>query len=294
MFHVKHMTVHAMSDLHLEHDDIELPGGDVLVLAGDIWLAAPMRENKNDARSRSLRKKFSRFISEEPRKYRKVIIIAGNHEFYGSLIDEAIEEIRSFIAKKSDNVVLLDDEAVVIDGVAFIGSTMWASYGVPNPVDEIKIRNIMNDCAVIRTIAEPRDGWGRFPPHERAMEPHDFQKLHQCSRKAVSELLTAHSDKPCVLVTHHAATLAAGKTDPHWGGGLDEAYYSNFLDYAVRKEHNIIAAIHGHTHNRVRFDHNGVLVISNPRGYAPRERIAAEFDQDYGTFEISEEGKVVK
>ena len=36
-------VVSVMSDLHLEFADIELPGGDILLLPGDIFLAASLK-----------------------------------------------------------------------------------------------------------------------------------------------------------------------------------------------------------------------------------------------------------
>jgi predicted phosphodiesterase len=290
VFHVK---IHCMSDLHLEHGDLKLPGGDVLVLAGDIWVAKHMLLSSDDHFIK-LRGRYVRFVEEELKKYKQVLVVKGNHECYGSIIEETSEIIKDFVGRFSHRVALLDDEAAIIDGVAFIGSTMWATYGANDVLGEIRVRNSMNDCRVIRTHTEPKDGWGRLPPHSRAMLPSDFEKIHKQSRKRVLDLLKKHADKPCVLITHHAPTYASGKYDPHWGKGLDEAYYSNFLDYAVRKHKNIVAAVHGHTHIKVRFEHHGVLVVSNPRGYAGHEPMANEFDPEAGDFEITKEGKIAE
>jgi hypothetical protein len=60
------MKISIMSDLHLEFAPLSgLPGGDVLILAGDIWLVRDMRPEKNDAGSRSRRKRYVKFCREE-------------------------------------------------------------------------------------------------------------------------------------------------------------------------------------------------------------------------------------
>lgn len=288
-FHVK---IHAMSDLHLEFGYQRLPGGDVLVLAGDIWTAKPMQEHLRDDRSMALRRRFVRFAEEELKKYRHVLIVKGNHEHYGSVIEDTTGIIRRFLRKLAPNAILMDNDVVIIDGVAFIGSTMWSKYGAYDNLEAIRIKNSMNDFIQIRTLTEPKDGWGRFPPHYRTLAPHDFAKLHQQSRKWAMAAVKKHSDRRCVLITHHAPTYESGKTDPYFGKGLDEAYYSSFLDYAVRGRHNIVAAIHGHTHNKVRFDHKAtqsgapVLVVSNPRGYVGFESIAEDFYPEEGTIDL--------
>jgi hypothetical protein len=92
----KRMKISVMSDLHLEFAPLsDLPGGDVLILAGDIWLYRDMRPERNDAGSRSRRKRYVKFCREELSKYRHVLIITGNHESYGDLYEEMDEVLRA-------------------------------------------------------------------------------------------------------------------------------------------------------------------------------------------------------
>ena len=78
-------SVSIMSDLHLEFADITLPGGDILILAGDIWLARDMTTDGSANPDR--RKRYVRFCQHELRKYARVLAITGNHESYGFCID---------------------------------------------------------------------------------------------------------------------------------------------------------------------------------------------------------------
>ena len=73
-----------MSDLHLEFAGLSnLPGGDVLILAGDILTVRHLRSNKTDADGRLRRKCFEKFCLDEVRKYGRSLYATGNNEPVG-------------------------------------------------------------------------------------------------------------------------------------------------------------------------------------------------------------------
>jgi len=108
------MRLHILSDLHLEHASFEMPSidSDVLLLAGDIH--APGRRAMTWAASDSVAKK------------RPVVFVAGNHEFY----DSRYQVERSAM------------KTVVIDGVRFIGCTLWTDFGVPIHTNSGPLRDV--------------------------------------------------------------------------------------------------------------------------------------------------------
>ena len=55
-----------------------------------------------------------------------VLYVLGNHEFYGSSIDGAAAELKRLCA--GTHVHVLDNDEVVIDGVRFLGSTLWTDF----------------------------------------------------------------------------------------------------------------------------------------------------------------------
>ena len=69
------MKVNVISDLHLEFDDLILPGGDVLILSGDICEAKNVKKDQysEDAVQFKIEQKRSdryiRFFVEECAKY---------------------------------------------------------------------------------------------------------------------------------------------------------------------------------------------------------------------------------
>lgn len=99
----------AISDTHSKHPDIRLPGGDVLVHAGDI----SSRGTKEEIRQ------FLKWFDSQPFPFK--VFIAGNHDFY---LESATQpEIEALIPP---GVVYLKDSGVVI------GSTrLWGSPYTP-------------------------------------------------------------------------------------------------------------------------------------------------------------------
>jgi predicted phosphodiesterase len=264
------MRISVVSDLHLEFADLTLPGGDILVLAGDVWTAAHMQIKRNDATSRSLRKRYEHFCVEELSKYRRALMVLGNHEFYGSSIAAAPDIIRNFLAKHAPNATLLDNGTAIIDGVPFIGSTLWAPCGDGNPLTELRIALGMNDFRQIK-LSDGRED--RFTPAMAA-------ELHRHNVEWLSHQVSQCAGEPCVVITHHAPSLLCDSR----GGEMAEAYSSNQHDIIERNPHVALWA-YGHTHEPANLMIGNTKVVSNPRGYAGHEHIASRFDVTAQDFE---------
>jgi len=111
------MRIRVLSDLHLEFRPLELSEvpADVVVLAGD---TAPGPMGVRWARERF------------PRT--PVVYVAGNHEAYGHSLPSLYELLRREAA--GSTVHVLEEEAVELDGVEFLGCTLWtdqALFGDP-------------------------------------------------------------------------------------------------------------------------------------------------------------------
>jgi predicted phosphodiesterase len=272
------MRVSVASDLHLEFAPVTLEGGDVLILAGDVWTAAHMEDRKNDGTSRSLRKRYHQFCAEELPKYKEVLMVMGNHEYYGSSLDRAASIINGFLDKWAPNCVLLDNEGVILDGVAFVGSTLWAPCGTENPVNEMAIWQGMSD---FRTIHKDMENKMAFTPADAAF-------LHRRDVNYIDRTLEKFAHRPVVMITHHAPSLLCD-LNPNT---MSDAYSSN--QHALMKTHDHVAVwCHGHTHQPVKFIVNKTRVISNPRGYFRYDAISSRFKSDTEDFEIDSGGYII-
>ena len=132
------MHVNVISDLHLEFGDLELPGGDVLILSGDIAESRTLRKYKYDPLNLMTEEgnpkrldRAARFFQEECAKYRQVIYVMGNHEHYHGKYTKTWHEL---IAEMPDNVEVLEDQHIEIDGVLFLGATLWTDCNKGNPM----------------------------------------------------------------------------------------------------------------------------------------------------------------
>jgi Icc-related predicted phosphoesterase len=288
----------AASDLHLEFHDLELPGGDALLLAGDTLLAAPLRESRNDGPSRALRKRFRRFAAEELSKYKKVFIVLGNHEHYKEVIEEVPGLLRGFLAEFAPNAVLLDDSAEIYEGVQFVGTTLWATYGHGTHA-AWEIGRGMNDCKLIRTKAPLLDPGGAlgaqeaFYPRSPIWRPLTVSDIHLRHQEALEFLkkslkFSREQNLPAVVISHHAPSYFS-KTErfKHLDDSIDEAYYSN--QHALVEENPQIAVwVHGHTHDSSHYRIGRTLVVSNQRGYFPDEQRSRYFDPNAEDFDLDE------
>src|SRR5882672_8697283 len=112
------MKIQLFSDLHLEHSHRHPPfalpaiDADVVVLAGDI-----------DNGTRAID------WAEKTFPDRTVLYVPGNHEYYDADFKTAAAALRAR-ARCSANVRLLDNDELTIDGVRFLGSTLWTDFAL--------------------------------------------------------------------------------------------------------------------------------------------------------------------
>jgi predicted phosphodiesterase len=111
-----------MSDLHQEFPEFRwipdlsvLPDHDAIILAGDIH--APL--------SKSIA--FAERLGEQSGG-KPVFLVAGNHEFYGTVMVDELASARS-LAAQTRHVTLLDNDAVTFNGVRIPDHEAHASTG---------------------------------------------------------------------------------------------------------------------------------------------------------------------
>ncbi len=190
-----------------------------------------------------------------------IIFTLGNHEFYRRFICEEIEAAK--VLAPQHNVHLLENAAVTIGGVRFVGASVWTDYrifGAHNAASAMHAaRNGMNDHRLIGWRKEP---WERFRPQEAAM-------MHAASRAYIEKTLAERDDVPVVVITHHA---------PHFNS-VEDRFRSDILTAAfVSDLTDVIGAgrpdlwIHGHTHCSSDYRVETTRIIANPHGYGNENR----------------------
>jgi len=231
------MKLQILSDLHLSRGGLEGvdTDADVVILAGDI--ARP-----KDAVA------WARAHFTCPALY-----VPGNHEFYGGTLVDTVAELRRLCVGTSIRV--LDAEATVIDGVRFLGATLWSDFRIVGEQREAAMaeaRRFMYDFSRIRL------GEATFTPEDSA----DVFALHAgWLERALAE---PHAG-PTVVITHHAPS--AKSIHPRFAGSLLNGCFVSDAERLAGGERARLW-IHGHTHDSFDYTLNGTRVVCNPRGYA--------------------------
>jgi len=108
------MKLHCISDTHTRHREIELPGGDVLIHAGDIM-------------SRPDPSQLIEFLVWfDDQDYTTKIFIAGNHDHLFEKKPDLIEKILRLFP----SIIYLHDSSAIIDGIKFYGAS-WIPTNRP-------------------------------------------------------------------------------------------------------------------------------------------------------------------
>lgn len=226
------MNIQVISDVHLEFGSFELPDKncDVLIAAGDIGVGVEGLEWLQSL--------------DVP-----VIYVAGNHEYWGYELNDLSDQLKDL--SKGSNVHYLEKNSVIIEGIRFIGCTLWTDFNETDDQNVMEeLQSMMNDFRYISFD----DG---------AVTPEHFIKINQESKKWLNRELTKKHNGATVVVTHHAPCVKSWASDPD---DYLKYAYCNELD-VVLKENDIDLWVHGHIHHSNDYNKHGVRVVSNPRGY---------------------------
>ncbi|KQP80313.1 metallophosphoesterase [Methylobacterium sp. Leaf117] len=250
------MRCWILSDLHREvgtpWNPVAIPRADVAVVAGDVgqglvdtigWLSATIRPHM------------------------RVVLVAGNHEFYRRAFLEELPLGRE--AARLQGVDFLEDGTVDIDGVAFFGCTLWTDYRADG--DELMrssmedARRGMNDHRLIAWTRKPE--WKRFRPEEA-------YGLHRASTAFLARALSdpsaaTHAARAKVVVTHHAPSMRS-IAPAFEGKSLNPCYVSRLEGLIETCRPNLW--VHGHTHTSFDYRIGDTRVVCNPKGYGTENR----------------------
>lgn len=253
------MKLGVLSDLHLEFGRYTEPygTGDVLILSGDIHVAAYLAGAKVNPELEDQLTRYQDFIRGAMQNYNHVVAVMGNHEHYDGVVNYSYYVMQQSVPEEfKDRFFMLEKEAVNIGGVAFYGATLWTDFNGNDPVTRLMAGQQMNDYH--KSYIE--DVYG----DRKLMRPEDTLEDHEQALEALKLVQQQVGDAPMVVCTHHAPSRKS--THPRYR----HSYTTNGC-YSTNLEHLMGGQIklwtHGHTHNSYDYDINGTRIICNPRGY---------------------------
>jgi predicted phosphodiesterase len=235
------VRLNILSDLHLSQGALKLPDNDadLVILAGDVGRpaqAAPW--------AASLAK--------------PVLYVPGNHEFYDGSIGSTVNELKRLCA--GTNVRVLDNEEVSVEGVRFLGTTLWTDFmlfgeGAKRAAAMQEALRFMRDFSRIRIDETPG----------RSFTPDDAAALFNVNTEWLASKLAEPHPGPTVVITHHAPSRKS--IHPRFADSVLNACFVSDAERLVDGRRARLW-IHGHTHDSFDYLLNGTRVVCNPRGYA--------------------------
>lgn len=236
-----------LSDLHNEVQPFTLnplptDKDTILSLAGDIY--SP--------------KKLMPWLHEVAERFKHVVVVLGNHDYWKGSYDRVRQEIELYIhTHEIKNVHVLFDRAVVLEGYLFFGGTMWTDFNRRDPMTMLRAPDVMKDYKKIRT-----NNYGRRLTVQFLLERHEWYKTRL--RETLAD--PQYADLPIVVLSHHAPCYLS--LDPCYSHNHNDNgyYYANMHDLILDNP-RIRLWQHGHIHYRSYYDLGDTQILCNPSGY---------------------------
>lgn len=240
------LNIQYASDLHIEFDAKPLRRSDIcgnlLVLAGDI------------AGTPASLLKYLKGLSPDGRI--PIVYVMGNHEFYGHDWNRAPFQYQNAFERSGEkNFHFLNEDEVVIQGVRFLGTTLWTDFkdGQHGPASQAgyDYEGGLRDFDVIHY-------------DDRKIIWQDVVERHKENVRWLDSKLAEPFSGPTVVVTHHSPSFLSNP--PQFDDSPIAGAFCNSLDSLVEK-HAPELWIHGHLHNSSDYRIGKTRVLVNPFGY---------------------------
>lgn len=169
-------------------------------------------------------------------KFPEVVFVAGNHEYYHSSLVR-VDDILGDIESKTSNFTWLNNSRVVVDGIPFIGATLWFPASPTTFANE----RFLNDFNCILDA-----------PHiyDRYIDTVDF--------------FESNMQENDIVVTHHMPTHKS--VVPRYKASKLNCFFACDLDEMI-KDKKPKVWLHGHAHQSIDYMYHSTHIACNPFGY---------------------------
>ena len=235
------MKIQYISDIHLEFlckntikpfEYAFEPRTDICVLAGDI--------------GNPFKSEYKSFLLQTSKQFKKIFIIAGNHEYYDNTVQDTKIKIAE-ICNEIINISFLDNSFEDYAGYRWIGTTLWTNV--------VNSKYTINDTTYIKDFSVEKY-------NNLHSECNEFLKstLEECKKNDIKSIIITHH-LPIYELTHEMYRNSVCKLYSDW--------FNARLDDMVKENNSIIKGwIYGHTHSRSIQTHYNVAFYCNPLGYS--------------------------
>lgn len=240
------MRAWVFSDLHLHPalstlDGYPIPQADVCICPGNISTAGMAAGVRLLGRS---------ICPKMP-----VIFVPGTCDYKGRSMPEVMADARDE-AERYPGLHLLQEQTLLLDGIMFVGATLWSDLGVFGDQREaiVHARRSTDYIEIKTSSGQARK---RFSPRQSI-------RLHEKARLFIEQQLARFQGSTSVVVSHHAPSL---QSMPH--GYLNDPLaptYASSLERLILKSRPDLW-IHGGLWAGRPYLIGGTTVMANPRGF---------------------------
>jgi hypothetical protein len=264
------MKFDLISDLHEDINKWSLgdpnPGSEILVIAGDL------------CEYRKLAETNFKTLREANERYKHVIYVPGNHEYYGVNFQYFNLKLKEFCEQFSGIHFLQPGTFEVPDtDVAFIGGTLFTDMNGDDKATKYSIVQCLADFSYIFYTGDHYE--------RRIITPQDYVNIHREFTLYFENECERLKDKKIVLVTHHAmsdkSVMPRFQMEYLMNGG-----FRSKMDWFFEKHKNVHVHCHGHMHDVIRYTIANTRVYCNPYGYQSAHWKSEENKPNYGPLQI--------
>jgi len=233
-FRRDHMGTILFDHIHHEHSDDKET---ILLLAGDISTGVTAMP----------------FVEEMCKHFKHVLMIHGNHEYYYNEFEKTVKNWQDWELEGSPkNFHFLYNDQRILDGVRFLGGTMWTDFNDGDPIVMGAAHRMMNDYSEISN-----NGIRIVPAFIMA----ENDKFMDFLLKKFEEPF----DGPTVVMSHHSPGNEL-KRRGRLGDRLGPCYFAD-IEELIGYHDKVTLWCHGHLHNNWDYMINNTRVVCNPYGY---------------------------
>lgn len=200
-----------------------------------------------------IKKKIDEFLISMSARFKAVVLTLGNHDYWCRSLDTCAFELKQRLQNAGvTNVHVLCRDSIEIEGVTFIGATLWTDFNNFNPLAMLGSLQ-MRDYKKIRTNA-----------YSRRISPEYLASEHVRDRDFIFSF--SQMEKPMVVISHHAPSLMSVDSSRYGINDMLNWSYASSLENQISYS-NFMLWHHGHNHVNRDYSIHQTRVICNPYGY---------------------------
>ncbi len=241
------MKIYLCSDVHLEFRGARIPeippDAEVIILAGDIATGEGAL----------------RYVCEVAKAHpnAQVLFVAGNHEYYEQEFFTFQERARIVLADV-DNAHFLERDRIEINGVHFLGCTLWSGFDAIPEIDAARSMAYAGECISDFFLIRYKD---------QLFRPEDVRKEYLLSRAWLDDELENTQGERRIVITHFPPCMEVRHKDIP-SDRLTPYFQANCRSLIVQCQPDMW--VFGHNHYNHDLKIGNTRVLSNQFGY-PQE-----------------------